>query len=36
MRCVVLGGTRFIGRALVAELTGAGHEVAVEARPEGA
>jgi nucleoside-diphosphate-sugar epimerase len=29
MRVVVIGGTRFIGRALVSELLGAGHEVAV-------
>lgn len=29
MRALVLGGTRFIGRALVAELLGAGHTVAV-------
>lgn len=29
MRVVVLGGTRFIGRALVADLTSAGHEVAI-------
>jgi nucleoside-diphosphate-sugar epimerase len=29
MRIGVLGGTRFIGRALVAELVDAGHEVAV-------
>lgn len=29
MRIVVLGGTRFIGRALLAELAGAGHEAAV-------
>jgi nucleoside-diphosphate-sugar epimerase len=29
MRIVVLGGTRFIGRALVAELVGTGHEVAI-------
>lgn len=28
MRILVLGGTRFIGRALVADLAGAGHEVA--------
>lgn len=34
MRVVVLGGTRFIGRALVAELAGAGHEVAVAHRGE--
>jgi len=29
VRVLVLGGTRFIGRALVAELLGAGHEVAL-------
>ncbi len=29
MRVVILGGTRFAGRALVAELSGAGHAVAV-------
>lgn len=34
MRVVVLGGTRFIGRALVAELTRAGHEVLLVHRGE--
>lgn len=29
MRVLVLGGTRFLGRALVAELLGAGHTVAI-------
>jgi len=34
MRILVLGGTRFIGRALVLELLGRGHEVAVVHRGE--
>ena len=34
MRILVLGGTRFIGRALVLELQGCGHEVAVVHRGE--
>jgi nucleoside-diphosphate-sugar epimerase len=34
MRTLVLGGTRFIGRALVAELLGAGHTVAIVHRGE--
>lgn len=34
MRILVLGGTRFIGRALVLELLGCGHEVAVVHRGE--
>ena len=29
MNCLVIGGTRFIGRPLVAELLKAGHSVAV-------
>ena len=29
MRVVILGGTRFIGRAIVEELSGAGHEVLI-------
>ncbi|HEX5713347.1 MAG TPA: NAD-dependent epimerase/dehydratase family protein [Solirubrobacterales bacterium] len=36
MRILVLGGTRFIGRALVFELLGAGHTVAVAHRGEHA
>ena len=39
MRIVVLGGTRFIGRAIVEELAGAGHHLLVVHRgalePEG-
>jgi nucleoside-diphosphate-sugar epimerase len=34
VRTLVLGGTRFIGRALVMELLGCGHEVAVVHRGE--
>jgi nucleoside-diphosphate-sugar epimerase len=34
MRALVLGGTRFIGRALVTELLGAGHKVAILHRGE--
>jgi len=34
LRVLVLGGTRFIGRALVFELRGCGHEVAVVHRGE--
>lgn len=34
MRILVLGGTRFIGRALVLELLGCGHEAAVVHRGE--
>ena len=34
MRVAVLGGTRFIGRAVVEELTGAGHQVLVVHRGE--
>ena len=34
MRVLVLGGTRFIGLALVEELLGAGHTVAVVHRGE--
>jgi nucleoside-diphosphate-sugar epimerase len=34
MRILVLGGTRFIGRALVLELLGCGHEVVVVHRGE--
>ncbi|HEX5591820.1 MAG TPA: NAD-dependent epimerase/dehydratase family protein [Solirubrobacterales bacterium] len=34
LRVLVLGGTRFIGRALVMELLGCGHEVAVVHRGE--
>jgi nucleoside-diphosphate-sugar epimerase len=34
VRILVLGGTRFIGRALVMELLGCGHEVAVVHRGE--
>jgi nucleoside-diphosphate-sugar epimerase len=34
MRIIVLGGTRFIGRAVVAELVGAGHDVLVVHRGE--
>jgi UDP-glucose 4-epimerase len=34
MRIVVLGGTRFIGRAVVAELSAAGHELLVVHRGE--
>src|ERR1700742_4477122 len=34
MRILVLGGTRFIGLALVEELLGAGHEVAIVHRGE--
>src|SRR5688572_9511167 len=34
MRVVVLGGTRFVGRAVVADLLGAGHEVLVVHRGE--
>jgi nucleoside-diphosphate-sugar epimerase len=34
VRILVLGGTRFIGRALVIELLGCGHEVAVMHRGE--
>jgi len=34
LRVLVLGGTRFIGRALVLELLGCGHEVAVVHRGE--
>ena len=29
MNCLVIGGTQFIGRALVAELLKAGHKVSV-------
>jgi nucleoside-diphosphate-sugar epimerase len=32
MRIVVLGGTRFVGRAIVAALEGSGHEVLVVRR----
>ena len=39
MRTIILGGTRFIGRAIVEELSGAGHELLVVHRgqlePEG-
>jgi nucleoside-diphosphate-sugar epimerase len=34
MRVIVLGGTRFIGRAVVAELVAAGHEVLIVHRGE--
>jgi nucleoside-diphosphate-sugar epimerase len=34
MRVIVIGGTRFIGRAVVAALTGAGHEVLLVHRGE--
>lgn len=34
MRCVVIGGTRFIGRAAVEELAEAGHEVLIVHRGE--
>jgi nucleoside-diphosphate-sugar epimerase len=34
MRTIVLGGTRFIGRAVVEELVGAGHDVLVVHRGE--
>lgn len=34
MRTIVLGGTRFIGRALVAELAAAGHDVLIVHRGE--
>jgi UDP-glucose 4-epimerase len=34
VQVVVLGGTRFIGRAIVAELVGAGHDVVVVHRGE--
>src|SRR6201995_6143184 len=34
MRVLVLGGTRFIGLALVEELLGAGHESAIAHRGE--
>jgi nucleoside-diphosphate-sugar epimerase len=34
MRVLVLGGTRFIGLALVEELLGAGHTVAIVHRGE--
>lgn len=39
MRTIILGGTRFIGRAIVEELSGAGHELLIVHRgqlePEG-
>jgi nucleoside-diphosphate-sugar epimerase len=34
MRVIVIGGTRFIGRAVVAALTGAGHDVLLVHRGE--
>lgn len=34
MRCLVIGGTRFIGRAAVEELAGAGHELLIVHRGE--
>jgi nucleoside-diphosphate-sugar epimerase len=34
MRTIVLGGTRFIGRAVVAELVAAGHDVLIVHRGE--